>query len=295
MFMNYKDKKVVLIGGSGFIGTQLALRLMSLGANVVVVDPYPSSLKEVAYVQSDLVTYPKNQALEKPFAVFNLAGVPIFGRWTKSYKALVRSSRIDTTRVIVDAFKDEAYRPQYLVSTSAIGVYGDRGNDLLDENSVTVANTYLAQVAADWESEAGRAQGYGVFVRIVRNAHVLGKGGILGVLQKVFRTGLGGSLGNGRQYMSFVSMERCLDAYLNAPFEENTIKNAVSIEPITNHDFSKLLARLLGRPCLFRIPVWAMSIVYGEFAREIVTSQRVFTAFDPRREDLEDILRKLLG
>ncbi len=292
--MDYSDKKVILVGGSGFIGTQLALRLLSQGAHVVVVDPRPSPLKEVEYVKSDLTSYPDNELLEKPFAVFNLAGVPIFGRWTKSYKQLVRSSRVDTTHVLVEAFQNEAYRPAYLVSTSAIGVYGDRGNDMLDENSKTVANTYLAQVAHDWETEARRAHVYGVTVRIVRNAHVLGKGGILGTLQKVFNTGLGGSLGSGKQYMSFVSMDRCLGAYVQAPFQEETIKNAVSIEPITNRDFSKLLARLMGRPCLFNIPVWAMSLVYGEFAREIVTSQRVFTAFDPQPEDLEVVLRKLL-
>lgn len=293
--MDYSDKKVILVGGSGFIGTQLALRLLSQGARVVVIDPRPSPLKEVVYVKSDLTSYPEDELLEKPFAIFNLAGVPIFGRWTKSYKKLVRSSRIDTTRVLVEALQNERYRPEYLVSTSAIGVYGDRGNDMLDENSKPVANTYLAQVAAEWEAEAWRAREYGVSVHIVRNAHVLGKGGILGTLQKVFKTGLGGPLGSGRQYMSFVSMDKCLDAYVRAPFEENAIKNAVSIEPVTNRDFSHMLARLMGRPCLFRIPVWAMSIVYGEFAREIVTSQRVFTAFEPRHEDLEEVLKSLLS
>ncbi len=292
--MNYSDKKVILVGGSGFIGTQLSLKLLSLGARVVVIDPRPSPLKEVAYVKSDLTSYPDNELLENPFAIFNLAGVPIFGRWTKSYKQLVRSSRIDTTHVLVEAFQNVTYRPEYLVSTSAIGVYGDRGNDMLDENSKTVANTYLAQVASDWETEARQANKYGVNVRIIRNAHVLGKGGILGTLRKTFMTGLGGSLGSGRQYMSFVSMDRCLNAYVSAPFEEETIKNAVSIEPITNRDFSHMLARLMGRPCMFRIPVWAMAIVYGEFAQEIVTSQRVFTAFEPRREELEDVLKTLL-
>lgn len=292
--VNYFNKKVIIVGGSGFVGTQLSLRLLALGAHVTILDPFPSPLKDVIYIKTDLKSIPNLEALQKPFAVFNLAGISIFGRWNKSYKEKVRTSRIDTTKNLVDTFKNELYRPEYFVSTSAIGVYGDRGDEMLDENSKTVQNTYLAQVAYDWEQEAFRAKEFGVSVRIVRNAHVLGRGGILGVLRKVFMIGLGGSLGKGSQYMSFVSMEKCLDAYLQAPFQDFEIKNAVSLEPLTNRSFSKILARVLHRPCLFRIPVFGMKLVYGNFAKEIVTSQRIYSVHDPVFEDLETVLKKNL-
>ncbi len=292
--MMYKNKKVVIVGGSGFIGTQLAKRLLKEGAEVIILDPTPSALNEVTYIKTDLKTVPGFDAIQNPFAVFNLAGVPIFGKWNKEYKEKVYTSRIDTVRKLVKKFEDISYKPNYFISTSAIGVYGDRGRDMLDENSKTIPNTYLAQVAIDWEQEAFKAKELGVQVRIIRNAHVLGKGGILGVLKKIFITGLGGTLGRGEQYMSFVSIEKCIEAYIEAPFNEEEIKNAVSIEPVTNKFFSKRLASLLNRPCWFRIPLWSIRLLYGEFANEIMTSQRVYTAYNPEFEDVDTIIEKNL-
>ncbi len=292
--MRYAHKKVVIVGGSGFVGTQLALRLMREGSHVIIIDPHPSPLKSVEYIQSDLSFIPDFEALQHVFVIFNLAGVPIFGRWTKHYMKLVRSSRVDLTRRLVSKCKMPEFRPQFLVSTSAIGVYGDRGDEMLDESSSTTANTYLAQVAADWEKEALAAKEFGIEVRIIRNAHVIGQGGILGVLKKVFRFGLGGSLGSGAHYMSLVSIDRCIETYCNAPFGHEEIKNAVSMYPVTNREFSSKVARAMKRPCLFRIPVWGLRMVYGDFAREIVTSQRVQTKYDPEFEDLNQVLRENL-
>lgn len=290
--MNYTNKKVIIVGGSGFIGTQLALGLQNQGARVVVVDPYPSSLKNIEYIKSDLTIFPDFEALQNPEVVFNLAGVPIFGRWNKEYKEKVKSSRINTTRNLILKFQNPLYKPKFFVSTSAIGVYGDRGDEMLDENSKCVQDSFLAQLAYDWEQEALFAKQLDIEVRIVRNAHVLGGGGILDVMQKIFKWGIGGPLGKGSQYMSFVSITQCVQAYLNAPFTTDQIKNAVSIEPITNKYFSKLLAKILKVPCLFTVPVWVMSIMYGEFAKEIVTSQRVYSAYEPVFEDIEEIIKE---
>jgi uncharacterized protein (TIGR01777 family) len=292
--MQYQNKKVIIIGGSGFVGTQLALYLQNEGALVVIVDPRPTSLKNVMYIKSDLQYFSDFDVLQKSFAVFNLAGIPIFGRWNKKYKEQVRTSRILTTHNIIEKFKNPIYRPDFFVSTSAIGVYGDRGDELLNEYSKTIPNTYLAKVAHDWEQEALNAEELGVQVRIIRNAHVLGRGGILGVLKKVFKTGLGGSLGNGKQYMSFVSIEKCIQAYADAPFSDLIIKNAVSIEPLQNKKFSQKIAQILSRPCLFRIPVWSIRLIYGEFGREIVTSQRVHTISKQSFEDIGKVLKENL-
>lgn len=292
--MNYKNKKVILVGGSGFIGTQLAVALHAQGAEVVVVDPAPSRLSFVHYIKSDLRTIADFEILQNPFAVFNLAGVPIFARWNKQYKEKIRTSRIDTTRTLVQKFQNPLYRPTYFVTTSAIGVYGDRGEEILNENSSCIQNTYLAQVAQDWEQEALRAGENGVDVKIVRNGHVLGKGGILGVMKKVFIYGGGAVLGTGRQYLSMVSIERCVQTYLDAPFKADSVSNAVSLQPVTNRVFSQKIAHVLQRPCFFRIPILLLRVIYGEFAQEITSSQRVYTTHNTSFEDLSAVLKKNL-
>lgn len=292
--MNYKNKKVILVGGSGFIGTQLAHQLHTQGATVVVVDPSPSRLSFVHYIKSDLRTIADFEILQNPFAVFNLAGVPIFARWNKQYKEKIRTSRINTTRTLVQKFQNPLYRPTYFVTTSAIGVYGDRGEEILNENSSCIQNTYLAQVAHDWEQEALRARESEIEVRIVRNGHVLGKGGILGVMKKLFMYGGGAVLGTGKHYLSTVSIERCVQAYLEAPFREDIVSNAVSLQPVTNRVFSKKIAHVLHRPCWFKIPVWILRVVYGEFAQEITSGQRVYTIHNTTFEDLTAILEKNL-
>lgn len=292
--MNYENKKVIIIGGSGFIGTQLAIQLQKRGAQVVIVDPYPSSLKDVEYVKSDLNTFPDLKILQNPEVVFNLAGVPIFGRWNKKYKEKVKSSRINTTRNLILKFKDPLYKPKFFVSTSAIGVYGDRGDETLDEDSKTLQNTYLAQVAHEWEQEALTGQKEGIEVRIVRNGHVLGKGGLIAVMKKIFKWGIGGYLSSGKQYMSFVSIEECVETYLNAPNTSSIILNAVSIDSISNKDFSKMLGHILRRPCLFKIPLWSIQLLYGDFAKEIVTSQRVTSKYVDKKEDIKQVLVHIL-
>jgi uncharacterized protein (TIGR01777 family) len=292
--MNYKNKKVILIGGSGFIGTQIAKALYRQGAHIVILDPHPTSLDFVTYIKSDLKTLPDFDAIKNPFIVINLAGVPIFGRWNKTYKEKIKTSRIDVTRILVEKFKHSEFRPEYFINTSAIGVFGDREDEILNEHSETKANTYLAQIAYDWEQEALQAEKYGVHVKIVRNAHVLGKGGLLAVMKKIFAWGIGGHLGRGDQYMSFVSIDRCVQTYLQAPFVDSKIIHAVSIEPLTNKEFSKILAHILHRPCLFFIPVFAMRILYGDFAKEIVTSQRVVSLYNTEKEDIKDVLIALV-
>jgi uncharacterized protein (TIGR01777 family) len=292
--MNYSGEKVIIVGGSGFVGTQLSKELLSLGAHVVVVDPKPSSVQGVEYVQSDLSFVPSFESLHRPFVVFNLAGVPIFGRWNESYKKAIRASRVDIAHKLSVKFSDPAFAPEFFVSTSAIGVFGDRGDEVLDEESQTRSDTYLAQVAHDWEQAAFEAERFNVGVRIVRNAHILGRGGILSVMRNIFKWGIGGTLSSGRQYMSFVSIEECVKTYLEAPFSKHKILHAVSIEPATNQEFSHTLARAMRRPCMFRIPLFAMRLLYGEFADEIVTSQRVVSLYRTPGESLEEILKRSL-
>jgi uncharacterized protein (TIGR01777 family) len=292
--MNYSGKKVVIVGGSGFVGTCLARELLALGARVIIVDPKQSSLAGVEYLQSDLSYVPSFEALQRPFVVFNLAGVPIFGRWTSEYKKAIRSSRVDITSKLSVKFSDPMFAPECFVSTSAIGIFGDRGDEVLDEGSQTRQDTYLAQVSSDWEDAARKAEAFGVRVRIVRNAHVLGRGGILSVLRGIFRWGIGGTLSSGDQYMSFVSIDECVRTYLEAPFSDRQVVHAVSVAPVTNREFSRTLARVMYRPCLFRIPMFAMRMLYGEFASEIVTSQRVVSLYRSGDERLEEVLRASL-
>jgi uncharacterized protein (TIGR01777 family) len=210
--------------------------------------------------------------------VFHLAGEPVAeGRWTQEKKRRIRDSRVIGTRNLVDGIAQCEQRPKTLVSASAVGYYGSRGDEILTEDSA-VGNDFLADVCAQWEREALRARELGIRVVCLRIGIVLGRdGGALKKMLPIFRLGLGGRLGNGQQWMPWVHLDDIVGLLLHGAKSEGLAGpiNGVSPQPVTNREFTKVLAGALHRPAIFPVPVLALKVALGETAEIVLASQRV--------------------
>jgi uncharacterized protein len=236
-------------------------------------------------------------------AFINLAGAPIAdGRWSAERKALLRSSRIDTTRGLVTAMADMSPRPRVFISASAIGYYGDRGDELLTENSAP-GTDFLATLAKEWEDEAMKAEQFGVRVVVARLGVVLAKtGGALPQMMMPFRFGLGGKLGSGRQWMSWITLEDVV-AIIGTALVTDSLKGAVNLvspEPVRNADFTRSLARAMHRPAIFAAPAFALRLAMGQMSEMILSSTRVTPqvllqhGYQFRHTQLEDAFRAIV-
>lgn len=275
-------KKIIITGGSGFLGSRISELLINRGYEVVSLDLRPSKVSGVRFVKANLLEkLPKDENLKSPHAVINLAGKLIFGRWNENFKDLVRSTRVTGTQNLVQLFSEKGFTPKVLIGASAVGYYGDAGAAPLDEDSAQ-GQTFLSQVAADWEAANMSAVDLGVRVAVVRNGHILGrKGGMIKKLLPFYKKGLGGPLGDGKQFFPWVHIDDVANIYIQAmetPGIKGTI-NAVAPEVITNKEFSLYFANTLKKAHWVRIPAWSLRVVYGEFADEMLVSQKVY----PRR------------
>jgi len=298
--------KVMITGGLGFVGTQLSMRLLKGGNQVTVVDhspqPRPYTPSEVHYVAAD-TTMPGNwqDAVAAQDAVINLAGASIFSRWTAETKRLMYDSRILTTRNVVDAMP--AKKGTLLCSTSAVGYYGFRGDEELTEEDGP-GNDFLARLAADWEREALKAADKGSRVTITRFGLVLGKtGGVLGQMIPLFKKFIGGPLGGGNQWFSWIHMEDLLSAFLFV-FNNQDIHgpiNCCAPHPVRNRDLARALGDVLKRPSLFRTPAFVLRLVLGEFGSVILEGQRVIPSrllrysFAFKYPEIRGALREVIG
>jgi uncharacterized protein (TIGR01777 family) len=240
-------------------------------------------------------------ALADSDAAINLAGTPIFGRWDKETKRLIRDSRIRTTRNLVAAIPEG--RPFTLLSTSAVGIYGDAGERELDE-SAPLGTDFLARVACDWEAEALRARDKGARVALMRFGIVLARGGgALEQLEGLARKFLAGPVGSGRQWFSWIHREDLVRAieFLLMHAELDGPVNLCSPNPVRQIDVVRALGKLLGRPAVTPAPAFAVRLVLGEFADVVLFSQRMApkrlqeAGFRFRFPDLEPALAALLG
>jgi uncharacterized protein (TIGR01777 family) len=298
--------KVMITGGLGFVGTQLSIRLLKGGNQVTLVDrsPHPMSYTppDVRYVAAD-TTMPGDWQDEVAVqdAVINLAGASIFSRWTAQTKRIMYDSRILTTRNVVDAMP--ANKGALLCSTSAVGYYGLRGDEELTEEDGP-GNDFLARLAADWEGEALKAAEKGVRVTITRFGLVLGKtGGVLGQMIPLFKKFIGGPLGSGKQWFSWIHMEDLLSAFLFV-FNNNDIQGPVNFcapNPVRNRDLATALGEVLKRPSLFRTPAFVLRIVLGEFGSVVLEGQRVIPSrllkhgFTFTYPEIRGALREVIG
>lgn len=271
------SKKIVITGGSGFLGSKISSKLLADGYDVVSLDIDSPRDGRVAHVDIDLLEGTlETEVLQNSHAVINLAGKRIFGRWTEGFKDSIYKTRVKGTERLVKLFTQEAYRPNVFVSASASGFYGDRGDEILTAKSLP-GQGFLAKVSQDWEQAAREAEHKYVPTTVIRNGHILGQGGLLSVLLPYYKWGLGGPLGSGQQWFPWIHIDDIADIYIAAieqGGEPDTI-NAVAPETIRNEEFSQTLARTLHRPHLFQIPKFALTLLYGEFGEEMLYSQRV--------------------
>jgi uncharacterized protein len=278
--------KVLVTGSSGLVGTALLEELKRAGHTVVRLVRPGSAGSSRATEGFDVEWNPSTGALGGAAvgadAVVNLAGASIGeGRWTAERKKVLRTSRVDSTDALVNALARMAIRPRVLVSASAIGYYGSRGDEQLSEQSAP-GSDFLSDLARDWESAAMKAEALGIRVVRTRFGIILAKqGGALSQMVRPFRFGLGGKLGSGQQWMSWITLADTV-RILRLALEEGSVRgplNVVSPQPVRNSDFTQQLASTLHRPALFVAPEFVLKAAFGEMAVALLLgSQRVLPA-----------------
>ena len=279
-----REGRVIVSGATGLVGRRLLPRLADRFASVRVLSRSGGAgLSGVEGRSWDGID-PGAAALVGVDAVVHLAGEPLFGGLpTKTRLARMRESRVASTKRIVEriAALSERARPRTLVCASAVGIYGDRGEQELDEDS-SPGTGYLADLCRDWEAEATRAEALGVRVVRVRIGVVLAReGGALALMRIPFSLGLGGRLGTGRQYFPWIHIDDLVAVVLGA-LEREELRgavNAVAPSIVRNLELTETLARVLGRPAAIPVPAFALRAVLGPLAGELLGSRRVV----PRR------------
>ena len=274
--------RVFLSGATGFLGRALLLALRSGGHTVVAWVRDPARARALLGTEAELLAFEPGDAnlapaLARCDAVVNLAGEPILSRWTAARRAALRASRVALTERLVRALGSCARRPAVLVSGSAVGFYGDRGDELLGAASAR-GQGFLAELCADWEAAARAAEPLGTRVVLLRTGVVLGlDGGALPTMLPPFRLGLGGRVGSGRQYMPWIHVEDWVRAVLLALTDARVRGplDLVAPEPVTNRAYTAELARALGRPAFLPLPGFVLRALFGGAASLLLASQRV--------------------
>jgi uncharacterized protein len=288
-----------ITGATGFIGRHIIEHAHRRGHEVIAFTRTPERPVERA-VETRLFSEEKTPDLTGCEAVIHLAGEPIFGLWTSRKRRAITESRVRGTRRVVEAIERMSVRPEVLLSGSAIGFYGDGGERELSEDAPQ-GKSYLGEVAATWEHEALQAKSDRIV--LLRTAVVLGReAGALKVMKPIFKAGLGGTMGSGRQWMSWIHIEDMARLALFA-VEDLSVKgplNASAPWPVRHGDFVKTLARLLSRPAIFRVPAFALRLALRGLADELLESKRVVPAaatehgFGFKFSELEPALRDLV-
>lgn len=300
--------KILITGGTGFVGTQLTSRFIQEGNEVTILS---RSLKRsggaprgISYLQGDPTQKgPWQEAVKNHDAVVNLAGASIFERWTEEHKRAIRESRINTTRNIVEGIRSDRGKQMTLFSTSAVGYYGFHGDEEITEE-FPPGTDWLAKVSVEWEGEALKARAKGARVVITRFGIVLGeKGGALGQMVPLFKKFIGGPIGSGKQWFSWVHINDLAGAFVFL-MKHPEILGSVNVcapNPVRNKDLAKALGKALHRPSFMPAPGFMIKLVLGEFGSVILEGQRVL----PRRllengfvfqyPDIEKALQRIVG
>jgi uncharacterized protein (TIGR01777 family) len=275
-----------MTGGTGFVGTQLISRLIREGHGVTILTRSLMGAKAsspgISYLEGDPTKKgPWQEAIKKHDVMINLAGASIFSKWTEEQKKAIRESRISTTQNIVEGIPSHPERKITLFSTSAVGYYGFCGDEELTEDSPP-GDDYLARIAVEWEGEALKAREKEARVVITRFGIVLGKkGGALGQMIPLFKKYMGGPIGSGKQWFSWVYIKDLAEAFvflLKHPEISGPV-NVCSPNPVRNKDLAKALGKALHRPSFIPAPGFMVKLFLGEFGSVILEGQRVI----PRR------------
>lgn len=296
---------IIITGGTGLIGRALCKELLAQGHTLTVFSRHPESVVSKCGVGVQALTSLEDWTPDVHFdAVINLAGEPIVdAAWTARRKQVLRDSRIALTQKLVERIAQAAQKPAVLLSGSAIGYYGGRGDQELDETAEP-GDDFPAQLCMDWEAAALAAGNYGVRVCLLRTGLVLSKeGGLLARMLLPFRLALGARLGDGKQWMSWIHIDDYVRYVLHLLADENASGpfNMTAPQPVTNAEFTHTLAAVLHRPALFVAPAFLLKLAMGERAALVLEGQRVLPT---RMEasgvrcaypDLASALRAILG
>jgi uncharacterized protein len=296
--------KILISGASGLVGKALVKALRAQGHNVVRLVRPGSAASEADIVWDPMAATIDVSAMEGTDAVVHLSGASIaHGRWTAARKAVLRSSRIDTTRVLVDGLARMVQKPRVFVCASAIGCYGNRGDEILTESS-EFGTDFISMLVRDWEAEATRAELSGIRTVKLRFGVILdADGGALPQMLLPFKFGLGGRLGRGKQWMSWITLEDAVGIVCIAIADERLAGplNVVAPNPLRNAEFTRIVGRVLHRPAIFAAPEFALRIALGEMADALLlASQRVIpervvaAGYRFRFPELESALRAVL-
>ncbi len=271
--------KYFILGGTGFVGKQLLDFLLEQGEEVTALVRDQSKVKakspKLKLVQGDpLKKGDWQERVSESDAVINLVGSPVMTRWNEKSKKLIESSRVDSTNKVVAAMKD--LEPRIFICANAVGYYGPRGDEKVDENTGP-GNDFLSHVAVKWQEAAQGAEKLGHRVVVSRFPAVLGPGGgAMAQMLPLFRLGLGGKLGNGKQWFPWVHIFDLVRAlhFLSQKEDISGPVNVCAPQEITNEDLTRAMSRVLKRPAFFKVPGLALKIIYGEVGDMLLTGQR---------------------
>jgi uncharacterized protein (TIGR01777 family) len=304
--------RLVVTGATGLIGRSVVERLQQRGDTVIALSRRPQRAAETLGGGVETAAWPDPAAGQPPTevlsgadAVVNLLGEPVAQRWSRQAKERIHGSRVLGTRNLVAGIRalPEGHRPQVLISQSATGYYGPRGDEELDE-SAPPGDDFLAEVVKAWEAEALAAAAAGLRVCLTRTGVVLAQqGGALEKMLPPFKAGVGGPVAGGRQYLPWIHLSDVADAILHC-LDRTEMEGPVNVtapSPATNREFSRLLGKVLGRPATLPVPGLALKLLYGEMAQIVLTGQRAVPreleghGYEFRQPDLEQALRDVLG
>jgi hypothetical protein len=296
------NSKILVSGSSGVIGAALLSSLKSTGWTIVRL--VRGASKGDGQIAWDPQMPLKPELVSGFDAVIHLAGESIFGRWTAAKKTKIMNSRVDGTLHLSQALSQTEEKPKVFISGSAIGYYGNRGDELVREESAAGAG-FLAQVAEKWEEATMPAVQADIRTAHIRTGVVLSaKGGALGAMLTPFKLGLGGRIGDGRQWMSWIHVQDMVGA-IHHILKNDLLQgpvNMVAPKPVTNAEFTKTLAGALSRPAILPMPAFAVKTVFGEMGEELLLasqkvepSRLISSGYPFRFSDLQSALQNLVG
>jgi uncharacterized protein (TIGR01777 family) len=298
---------ILLAGGSGFVGRLIIEKLLRKSYTVTVLTRNAADSSKIFADSVEIIDWNDKQkiirALEYSASLINLSGANVMGkRWSSPYKNLIRSSRIETTRFLIECLNEADSRTCSFISASAIGYYPRSDSEVFDENSLP-GDSFLSQVTKDWEEEVKKASALGIREVRIRMGIVLDRSG--GAFKRMilpYKFFVGGPIGSGRQWFSWVHADDVVNLFIES-IEDNNISgavNAVSPNPVTMNEFAKTLGRIMKRPAIFKVPAFVLKIVLGEASIEVLTGAKIY----PKRtielgykfefENLSDALENIL-
>jgi uncharacterized protein (TIGR01777 family) len=302
--------RIVITGGSGFIGRRLVARLLEQGDQVLVLTRRPEQARRILGESPNLKLLPYDPyrpqtwatALEGYEGIVNLAGEPLASsRWTEAKKKEIRRSRVETTQALVQALASLNQKPQVMISSSAVGYYGSHPEgDPLTETDPP-AQDFLAEVCQAWEAAARPVEELGIRLAIVRTGIVLGPdGGALGQMLAPFQFFIGGTIGSGKQWLSWIHREDWVSLVCFLLEQGSGVFNATAPNPVQMEEFCRTLGQVLGRPSWLPVPELALELLLGEAAQVVLTGQKVIPqaalqmGFTFQYPQLKEALRQIL-